>query len=57
LIVKINLKEIDRLNYHLRAIENDCHIIPQGAMKLTVKHEVHRNENFRGLPTNKCFNL
>ena len=28
LIVRINLKEIDRLHYHVRAIENDCHIIP-----------------------------
>ena len=28
LIVRINLKEVDRLLYHVRAIENDCHIIP-----------------------------
>ena len=28
LIIPINCKEIDRLHYHIRAIENDCHIIP-----------------------------
>jgi hypothetical protein len=28
LIVRINLKEIDRLYYNVRAIENSCHIIP-----------------------------
>jgi len=28
LTVKINLKEIDRLHYHVRAIETECHIIP-----------------------------
>mmetsp|Transcript_6566 Transcript_6566/g.10556 ORF Transcript_6566/g.10556 Transcript_6566/m.10556 type:complete len:197 (+) Transcript_6566:104-694(+) len=57
LIVRINFKEIDRLHYHVRAIENDCHIIPQGAMKLTPKHEVHRNEAFNGLPDGECFSL
>jgi radial spoke head protein 9 len=57
LIVRINLKEIDRLHYHVRAIENDCHIIPQGSMKLTLAHEVQRNEAFRGLPPSECFNL
>lgn len=57
LIVRINLKEIDRLLYHVRAIENDCHIIPQGSVKLTPKHEVQRNEAFRGLPASECFQL
>ena len=27
-IVKINLKEIDRLLYMIRAIENDCSVVP-----------------------------
>lgn len=57
LIVRINLKEIDRLHYHVRAIENDCHIIPHGAMKLTLAHEVQRNEAFRGLNADECFKL
>ena len=57
LIVKINMKEIDRLHYHVRAIENDCHIIPHGAMKLTPLHEVQRNEAFRGLQSSECFDL
>ena len=57
LIVRINLKEIDRLQYHIRAIENDCHIIPHGSMKLTLAHEVQRNEAFRGLLASECFDL
>ena len=57
LIVKINLKEIDRLHYHVRAIETECHIIPQGSMKLNHKHEVQRNEGFLGLNKQECFNL
>lgn len=48
-VLKINLKEIDRLNYHVRAIENDCHIVPNGSVKLNIKHEVQRNEAFLGL--------
>ena len=27
-VIRIDLKEVDRLHYHIRAIENDCHIIP-----------------------------
>ena len=56
-IEKVNLKEIDRLHYHVLAIENDCHIIPNGSMKLTSAHEVERNEAFQGLPANECFDL
>lgn len=56
-VVKINLKEIDRLHYHVLAIENDCHIIPNGSMKLTPTHEVARNEAFQGLPSAEAFNL
>ena len=28
LIVPVNMKEIDRVHYLVRAIENDCHVIP-----------------------------
>jgi len=49
LIVPVNMKEIDRVHYLVRAIENDCHVIPQGAIKLTTAHEVARNESFKGL--------
>jgi radial spoke head protein 9 len=51
------MKEIDRLHYHVRAIENDCAIVPIGSHKLTTKHEVHRNEAFRGITVNKAFTL
>jgi radial spoke head protein 9 len=57
LIVKINLKEIDRLHYHVRAIENDCHIVPKGSMKLNHKHEVQRNEAFLGLSKEENFSI
>lgn len=57
LIVPIDLKEIDRVHYLVRAIENDCHVIPQGAMKLTTSHEVSRNESFRGLTLAEAFNI
>lgn len=56
-VVKINLKEIDRVYYHVLAIENDCHIIPQGSMKLTPTHEVERNEAFQGLPPTEAFDI
>jgi len=48
-IVPVNLKEIDRVHYIFRAIENDCQIVPSGAFKLTTSHEVARNESFKGL--------
>jgi radial spoke head protein 9 len=57
LIVPIDLKEIDRVHYIVRAIENDCHIVPQGAIKLTTAHEVARNEAFKGLSSSEAFNL
>lgn len=56
-VVKLDLKEIDRLHYHVRAIENDCHIVPQGSMRLNEKHEVQRNEAFGGLDAKECFKL
>ena len=49
--------EEDRLLYTVMAIENDCQICPHGAFRLTESHEVERNVAFRGLPSNKCFNL
>ncbi|CDW77660.1 UNKNOWN [Stylonychia lemnae] len=56
-IVPVNLKEIDRVHYLVRAIENDCHIIPQGSFKLTNAHEVNRNEAFRGLNLEEAFRM
>ena len=49
LVVKIDLKEVDRLHYHVRSIENDCHIVPHGSMRLNERHEVQRSEAFNGL--------
>lgn len=56
-IKPVNLKEIDRIHYIVRAIENDCHVVPQGAFKLTPNHSVERNEAFRGLKGEEAFSL
>jgi len=42
-------KEIDRLAYVVRAIENDCSVTPIGAFKLTPTHELRYDDNFEGL--------
>lgn len=57
LIVPVNLKEIDRLHYTVRAIESDCNIVPVGSFKLTTEHEVRRNEAFKGLDKFRAFDL
>lgn len=44
-----NFTEVDRLQFTVYAIENDCHIVPKGSVKLTDQHEVRRNNAFRGL--------
>jgi len=43
------LTELDRLQMTVFAIENDCHILPKGSVKLTDMHEVRRNNAFSGL--------
>jgi radial spoke head protein 9 len=44
-----NLREVDRLAFIVRSIEDNCQIAPVGAFKMTPHHEVTRNEAFRGL--------
>ena len=44
-----NYTELDRLSYVVYAIENDTHVVPEGAFKLTPKHELIRNLAFKGL--------
>jgi len=44
-----NFTELDRLCFVVRALENDCNVVPEGSFKLTPIHEVRRNENFKGL--------
>ena len=55
--IKINFKEIDRVHYHVLAIENDCHIVPAGSMKMNIKHELQRNEAFLGLDKSTNFHI
>lgn len=51
------LSEIDRVNYVVNAIENDCQVAPVGAYKMTSKHEVCRNESFSGLQPSDALKL
>lgn len=43
-----NFTELDRLQMTVFAIENDCHILPKGSVKLTDQHEVRRDNAFKG---------
>jgi radial spoke head protein 9 len=43
-----NFVELDRLAYVVAAIENDSHVVPEGAFKLIPTHEIRRNEHFAG---------
>ena len=52
-----NFTELDRLQFTVLAIENDCHILPKGSVKLTELHEVRRNNAFRGLAEDAAFDI
>lgn len=45
-VPKRNLTELIRLAIVVCAIENDCHICPEGAFKMTPRHELRRHEAF-----------
>ena len=49
--------ELDKLAYVVRAIENDCSIVPCGAFKITPTHELRYDDNFQGLELNDVDNL
>lgn len=46
-----NFTEIDRLSYAVRAIEQDCAVVPEGAYRMTPGNEITRNRTFSGLTT------
>lgn len=48
-VPKRNLTELNRLAIVVNAIENDCHMCPEGAFKMTPRHELRRAEAFTGL--------
>jgi radial spoke head protein 9 len=50
-----NMTELDRLSFVVKAIENDCQIVPLGSIKLTPLHEVRKNEAFKGLCQETAF--
>ena len=52
-----DLVELDRVKYVVLAVENDCQIAPLGGFKMNSKHEVRRNEAFKGLNKDNCLNL
>lgn len=44
-----NITELDRLAFVVNEIERQCHLVPEGSVKLTPLHELRRNEAFTGL--------
>eukprot|EP00826_Nyctotherus_ovalis_P028724 TRINITY_DN2265_c0_g1_i4.p1 TRINITY_DN2265_c0_g1~~TRINITY_DN2265_c0_g1_i4.p1 ORF type:complete len:192 (-),score=52.50 TRINITY_DN2265_c0_g1_i4:142-717(-) len=48
-LIPKNFTELDRLAYVVSAIDNDTHVVPLGAFKLTPEHELNRNIYFKGL--------
>jgi hypothetical protein len=51
------LIELDRLAYIVMAIENDAHVCPVGAFKLTPQHELRRDEGFKGIKFNELCSM
>ena len=49
ILIPKNFTELDRLAYVVSAIDNDTHVVPLGAFKLTPEHELQRNTYFKGL--------
>lgn len=47
-IVPKNFTELDRLAFVVAAIENDTHVVPEGAFKYIPSHEIRRNESYKG---------
>jgi radial spoke head protein 9 len=52
-----NITELDRLAHVVNEIEKQCHLVPEGSVKLTPLHEVRRNEAFTGLSKEDAINL
>ena len=52
-----NITELDRLAYVVNEIEKQCHLVPEGSVKLTPLHEIRRNEAFCGLSKEDATNL
>lgn len=47
------ITELDRLSYVVGRIEEECHVVPEGAFKLTPISEVRPNEAFTGVEKEK----
>ncbi len=44
-----NYTELDRLSSVVHAVEEECQVVPLGALKMLPTHEIIRNPNFKGL--------
>ena len=49
------ITELDRLSHVVHQIDNDCHIVPKGAIKKIPLKELRRNEAFKGLKAQQAF--
>ncbi len=50
-----NITELDRLSHTVQRIEEECHVIPEGSLKLTPIQEARPNEAFTGLCKETAF--
>ena len=51
------ITELDRLSHVVHQIDSDCQIVPRGAIKKTPLKEIRKNEAFRGLKADECFDV
>lgn len=52
-----NITELDRLSRVVNEIDRQCHLVPEGSVKLTPLHELRRNEAFNGLNKEEASDL
>ena len=43
------ITELDRLSFLINEVENNCQLVPKGALKLTPTNEIRYDETFFGL--------
>lgn len=51
------ITELDRLSYVVHQVDDDCSIVPMGAVKKTPLNEVRKNEAFKGLKADQAFDV
>lgn len=52
-----NFSELERLSFVVNTIENQCALVPVGALKLTPTHEILVNTCYKGLNQQESLEL